>query len=64
MWITRASHCHCATLIFQAIVGFVLNLSARSFFFHASSHPAALDHKVINHAMKDRAVVVTAFDVL
>ena len=60
MGVTGASHGDGATLVFQAVVGFVENGWQSGFLPQGIGKPAALRHKAGNNPMENRALVVTA----
>ena len=59
-----SSHGHCIRFIFQAVVCFILNGVAGGFFLHISRHAATLNHKAVDHAMENGAVIMAVFDIL
>lgn len=49
--------------IFKTVISLVLDFSLSGLLFHAGGHAAALNHEVINHAVKDGAIVMTTFNI-
>src|SRR5690606_24575779 len=64
VWIIGARHSQGASQVLQAIVGFVLNGGASFFLLEIFSKATALNHKTINHTVKNSAVVKTFFYIL
>src|SRR5690606_17448894 len=57
MRIGRACHGHGVTIVLQAVVGFVLDGVAGLLLLHPAFETTALDHEVVDDAMKDGAVI-------
>ena len=51
-------------IVFQAIVGFIVDGRADGFLFHARLKAAALHHEARNHAVKNRVVELAGFHVV
>ncbi len=60
MRVRGACHGQRTGVIGQAVVSFVLNRFAIVFLLHAGAETAALDHEVVDHTVKDGAVVEAA----
>ena len=63
MRVTGAGHRKCATRILQAVIGFIVNGRHRLLLFHIRHQSPALRHESRNHAMKNRADIVSAIHV-
>ncbi|CAO97485.1 Conserved hypothetical protein [Erwinia tasmaniensis Et1/99] len=60
VWCLGTRHCQSAFGVFQAVAGFVTDLIFGVFLLHAWLKTTALDHKTVDHTVKD-GVVVKAF---
>ena len=58
-----ACHGYGASIIFKTIVVFLLDRRICRFLLHFSIETAALDHKIVNDAVEDSAVVISALSV-
>jgi hypothetical protein len=58
MRIVGAGHGHGVAIVFQTVVGFVVDFAVDFFLFHARAHAAALHHEAGNDAVKDGVVVM------
>ena len=63
MRIVGARHTDGTGQVLKAIVCFVLDRRLSRFFLHAAFKASPLDHKPRDHAVKDRAIIVTTFDI-
>ena len=59
----RAYHGDGVNIVFQAVVGFVLDFAGCGLLLHASGKATALNHEARNDAVKYGAVVMLFFDV-
>ena len=57
-------HSECATLVFQAVRGLVLDLFPGGFLCHVRGETSTLNHEILNHAVEDRTVEELVVDVL
>ncbi len=58
------SHGHRILDVLQTILRFVFDSGSRLFLTHIGGHPAPLDHEAVDHAMKNRPVIMTILRVL
>ena len=59
-----AGHGDCVLFVLEAVVRFVADGGAGGLLFQVGGEAAALDHEVLDNAVKHRAVIKTGFDVL
>jgi len=63
MRIRRSSHRDASSHVRQTVRRFILDVFMRGLLVHIGSKTTALDHKIRNDAMEDRAVVMTFISV-
>ena len=63
VWIARARHGECVLVVFQAIVGFVFNGSLSRLLLQTWLETSTLNHETVDHAVENRTVKKTVFDV-
>ena len=63
MRVTGARHGDAAALIFEAVGRLIVDRCRARFLLHARFKAAALDHEVLDHAVENRVVIMSGFDI-
>ena len=64
MRVRGAGHGDRAADVFQAVIGFVADRGAAALAAESGSETAALDHEIVDHPVKQGAVVEALFDIV
>lgn len=64
MRVVGAGHGHGVAVVFQTIVGFIVDFAVDFFLFHAGAHAATLHHEARNHAVENCVVIVAVVHIV